>query len=233
MPMTGFDSTIYMLDLPQTDAERVDTALFLMREVAGEAKFTPEAVDRERGVILGERRSRDSFQLRQLIDQLGFQVPATPYPEPPPDRHRRGAENRQRRYHPRSLYRRYYRPENATLVFVGDVDPAEIEAKIKAKFGDWKGVGPAGRGAAARQGRPGAPAAIDTFADPAVATTVNLNIMRAWEDPADTVAERRRQLVEVLRNAIFSQAADQAGQYARLRHARSLRRHAAIGRMRR
>ncbi len=42
------------------------------------------------------------------------------------------------------LYKRYYRPENAILIFVGDVDPAAVEAKIKSKFGDWKGGGAAG-----------------------------------------------------------------------------------------
>ncbi|MDP9421681.1 MAG: insulinase family protein [Pseudomonadota bacterium] len=201
--MTSFDSTTYMLDLPQTDAERVDTALFLMREVAGEAKFTPAAVDRERGVILGERRSRDSFQLRQLIDQLGFQVPATPYPNRLPI----GTEEVLKTASAdtmHDLYRRYYRPENATLIFVGDADPAEIEAKIKAKFSDWKGVGAAGPALPRGKIDLARPAAVDTFVDPAVATTVTLNIMQPWDDPADTIAERRRKLVESMANAIFA-----------------------------
>ena len=201
--MTGFDATVYMLDLPQTDAERVDTALFLMREVAGEAKFTPEAVDRERGVILGERRSRDSFHLRQTIDQLEFQLPETPYP----DRLPIGTEEVLKTASAetiRSLYQRYYRPENATLVFVGDADPAEIEAKIKAKFSDWKAVGQAGpelpRGRVDLQRA----SAIDTFTDPAVASTVTVTVMRPWEDPPDTIAERRRSIVESIANSMFS-----------------------------
>lgn len=201
--VTGFDSTVYMLDLPQTDAERVDTALFLMREVAGEAKFTPAAVDRERGVILGERRSRDSFQLRQVIDQLGFQVPGTPYP----DRIPIGTEEVLKTASAdtiKALYQRYYRPENATLVFVGDADPAEIEAKIKAKFSDWKGVGPAGAPLPRGKVDVARPAAYDTFVDPAVATTVNLTVMRPWEDPADTLTERRRELVQALGEGIFT-----------------------------
>src|SRR3546814_15314849 len=44
----------------------------------------------------------------------------------------------------RDLYDRYYRPERATLVMVGDFDPAAIEAKIKERFSDWQGRGPAG-----------------------------------------------------------------------------------------
>src|SRR3546814_11351782 len=44
----------------------------------------------------------------------------------------------------RDLYDRYYRPERATLVMVGDFDPVAVEAKIKARFADWRGRGPAG-----------------------------------------------------------------------------------------
>ncbi|HET8533923.1 MAG TPA: insulinase family protein, partial [Sphingomicrobium sp.] len=57
---TGFDSTTYMLDLPSTDAEHLDTAFMLMREVASEISFDKGALDRERGVIQGERRFRET-----------------------------------------------------------------------------------------------------------------------------------------------------------------------------
>ena len=77
--MTGFDKTVYMLDLPKADESHLDTAMMLMREVASEVKFDPAAVDRERGVILGERRVRDTYQLHQVIDQIGFQLPGAPY----------------------------------------------------------------------------------------------------------------------------------------------------------
>jgi zinc protease len=201
---TGFDATMYMLELPVADAERIDTALFLMREVASEVKVDAAAVDRERGVILGERRSRDSYQLNQVIDQLGFQAPGTPYPNRLPI----GTEDVLKTASAdtiRALYRRYYRPENATFVFVGDADPTMIEAKIKARFADWKGVGAAGAELARGTIDLKRPAAFDTFVDPAVATTVTLTVMRPWEDPADTSAERRRKLVESLAVGMFNQ----------------------------
>jgi zinc protease len=200
---TDFDKTTYMLDLPKADAEHVDTALFLLREVASELKFDPAAVDRERGVILGEERARDNFQLHQFVDILGFQLPKTPYPARLPigvDPVLKTASADTMR----GLYQRYYRPENATLIFVGDADPAEIEAKIRAKFGDWKGQGTAGPALArgsidfARQ------TAFDTFVDPAVATTVDLTVLRPWSDEPDTVAERRRESVEGLAASLFN-----------------------------
>ena len=59
-------------------ARRSTRRLMLMREVAGEVKFDPKAIDRERGVILGERRVRDTFQLQQAEDQIGFHHCPTP-----------------------------------------------------------------------------------------------------------------------------------------------------------
>ncbi len=201
--VTGFDTTTYMLDLPKADDEHIDTAMFLLREVASEIKFDPAAVDRERGVILGEERARDNFQLHQLVDMIGFQAPETPYPNRLPiglDAVLKIAKADTIK----DLYHRYYRPENATLVVVGDADPATLEAKIKKAFADWKGVGQAG--AALPRGKVdlARPAAFDTFVDPAVATTVNYTVARPWKDPADTMAERHHDIAEALGIAMFN-----------------------------
>jgi zinc protease len=200
---TGFDTTVYMLDLPQTDDQHIDTAFFLFREAASELKFDPAAVNRERGVILGEERSSDNFQYHKVVDQLGFQIPETPYPHRMPigvDAVLKGATADTIR----DLYHRYYRPENATLVFVGDADPAAIEAKIRKVFSDWKGVGPAG--APLPRGRVdlSRPASFDTFVDPAIETSINYTVERPWKDPADTLSERRHKIVEALASAMFN-----------------------------
>jgi len=44
----------------------------------------------------------------------------------------------------RDFYHAYYRPERATLIVVGDIDPDAVEAQIKKRFSDWVGVGPPG-----------------------------------------------------------------------------------------
>ena len=200
---TGFDSTTYMLDLPHAGGQTLDTAMMLMREVAGEVAFDPGAVDRERGVILGERRVRDTFQLHQAENQIGFQVPATPYPKRFPI----GTESVLKTATAatiRDLYHRYYRPENATLVFVGDADPAVIEQMIRAKFGSWKAVGKAGAPLPRGKVDLKRPAQFDTFVDPAAATVVTTVAYRPWDDPADTLATRRDNLVRSLAVASFN-----------------------------
>jgi len=201
--ITGFDTTTYMLDLPQADDDRVDTALMLMREVASEVKFDPAAVDRERGVVLGEKRVRDTYQLHQVEDQIGFQLPATPYPARIPI----GLENVLKTAPAerlKDLYRRYYRPQNATLVFVGDADPALVEKKILDRFSNWAGVGAAGPALPRGTVDLNRGARFDSFSDPAVATTITLSTFRPWDEPADTLAERRKDAVRTLAAATFN-----------------------------
>jgi zinc protease len=94
--VTGFDTTTFMLELPKSDDEHIDTAMFLFREIGSEVKFDPAAIDRERGVILSEERSRDNFRLHQVVDQLDFQLPGTPY-QPHSDRSGPGPEDLPRR----------------------------------------------------------------------------------------------------------------------------------------
>ena len=201
--MTGFDTTTYMLDLPKADAEHIDTSLFLFREVASELKFDPAAVDRERGVILGEERARDNFQLHQFVDMVGSTIPQTPYPNRLPigvDTVLKSASADTIR----NLYHRYYRPENATLVFVGDADPARHRGEDQEDFADWKDAGAAGAPLPRGKVDLARPASFDTFIDPAVATTVNYTVARPWKDPADTLADRRHKTVEALATAMFN-----------------------------
>jgi zinc protease len=61
---TGFETTTYKLDLPRSDPKLIDTALMLMRETASELTISAEAVARERGVILAEKRDRTTYARR-------------------------------------------------------------------------------------------------------------------------------------------------------------------------
>lgn len=198
---TGFDQTVYQLDLPNASDDLVDTGLMLMRETASELTIDPGAVDRERGIILSERRARDTYQLRGLIDQLDFQMQGMKVASRIPI----GTEEVIRTAPAariRDLYDRYYRPERAALVMVGDFDPAAMEAKIKARFADWQGRGPAG--ATPDIGKPdyARAAASDDFVDPAIQDSVTITAFRPWVQEADTKAKRARKLAEDIGESI-------------------------------
>src|SRR5688572_27798713 len=134
---TNFDVTLYMLNLPRNDPALLDTALMLMRETASELTFSPEAVEREKGIVLSERRVRDTYQLRNLVDNLEFQYPGSRFA----DRLPIGTVESLQAATPdklRALYQRIYRPENTAIVVVGDFDPDQVEAEIREHFASWQ-----------------------------------------------------------------------------------------------
>ena len=200
---TGFDETVYQLDLPNASDDLVDTGLMLMRETASELKIDPAAVNRERGIILSERRARDTYQLRSLIDQLDFQmkgmIAADRIPVGTVEVIQSAPAARIR-----DLYDRYYRPERATLVMVGDFDPAAVEAKIKARFADWKGRGPAGADPDIGTVDYARPSVADDFVDPAIADGVTIAAFKPWVKLPDTQAKRAKDLAEGIGEAIVS-----------------------------
>jgi zinc protease len=193
---TQFDQTVYMLDLPETDAETVDTALFLLREVADEATLDLAAIDRERGIILSEERTRATPQYRITVDELDYLLKGDLLPARLPI-----GSTEVIRTAPRErfldFYERWYRPERATLIAVGDFDVATMEAKIRGLFGDWAGTGPAGTGPA-----PAAPAPRTlesrVLVEPGGPTRVSLSWVGPSDASPDSKARRSRRLIEQL-----------------------------------
>lgn len=135
---TGYTQTQYKLNLPNTKTETLDQALFLLRETASEVLFDPKAVDRERGIIIEEKRSSESFRA-----QSGRAVNALLYPDTYlTNRYPIGTEdilNNAPAQRLEDLYKRFYTPDRTKLVVVGPVDPIEIEKMIVEKFGSWQG----------------------------------------------------------------------------------------------
>jgi zinc protease len=134
---TNFDQTVYELDLPETDQDTLDTGLKLMRETASELTLDQDAMDKERGVILSEERLRDTPQLHIARQQYDFlfkdQLAPKRFPIGSVDVIKTAQRDKLQ-----DLYSTYYRPDRTTLVVVGDVDVDQVEAKIKAGFGDWR-----------------------------------------------------------------------------------------------
>ncbi|UDF03881.1 pitrilysin family protein [Asticcacaulis sp. AND118] len=132
---TSFDETVYMLDLPKNDEEIIDTGLFLFRETAGNLTLDAKAIDRERGVVLGEERARNSPSYRAYVDWAKAAFPGQLYGHRLPI----GSTDIIAKAPAQAFidyYNDFYRPELTTVVVAGDIDADAIEAKIKAKFAD-------------------------------------------------------------------------------------------------
>jgi zinc protease len=139
---TGFDRTQYQVELPKNDADSLRDAFKALRDYADGNLFIPEEIEQERGVILAEKRDRDSADFRATIAEWEFLMPTAILPQRFPI----GTEE-VIRHAPRELFLDYYdtwyRPERMALVVVGPVEPATVAPLIAAAFGDMKDRAPA------------------------------------------------------------------------------------------
>ncbi len=190
---TSFEQTLYMLDLPRNDENLLDTALMLMRETASELAITPEAVARERGVVLSELRDGQGWQRTNLEDQLAFFYPAATYPKRLPigtvD-----ALNAATDETLKAFWAREYVPSKTTLIVVGDFDPATVEQAIRTRFANWQ---PKPETPRPDQGKvlPKQKRAVDIQLDPSLSERVTASRHGPWLDEPDTIANRRRNLL--------------------------------------
>ncbi|MDB5422062.1 MAG: peptidase, partial [Brevundimonas sp.] len=199
---TSFDQTAYVLNLPNTTDAVVDASLFSLREVAGELLFDPEAVDRERGVIVGEERTRDTPSYRSLKVLFPFLAPGQRLGDRLPigdlDIIRTAPRDRFV-----DFYKAYYRPERATLNEVGDFDVDAMEAKIKGAFADWTNPAPAGADPDLGQLQPRG-AETHIFMEPGTQSSTQIFWTVAHDTSPDTSATRRKDLVRSLALAVLN-----------------------------
>lgn len=198
---TDWTQTVYQLDLPQSDADTVDTALMLLREQAGELLIDPKPLGTERGVVLSEERARDTPSYRIFKSRLEFllkdRLAARRLPIGKVDVIRNAPAELLRSY-----YQAYYRPDRTTFIAVGDFDVAAMEAKIKASFSNWAPKGPPGP-----EPNLGTPVKHGPETKLVIEPGGSLNIELSWEKPyddaLDTAAKRRRDMVEHLGFAVL------------------------------
>ena len=201
---TGFEDTIYKLDLPRNDPALLDIALMLMRETASELTIAEDAVDRERGVIQSETRTRNNYAIRRLKDYLRFIAPETRFSA----RFRADGTVENIDAAPasrlRDLYGRFYRPDNAALVIVGDIDPASVREKLIETFADWQApTSPVERVDGGVIDLERGPAAAN-FVDPDVEHIVVIDRFSPYERRESTQADFRRSVLSSLARAIVN-----------------------------
>ncbi|MDE2564006.1 MAG: insulinase family protein [Sphingomonadales bacterium] len=190
---TSFETTTYMLSLPRSDTALLDTALMLMRETASELSFAPDALARERGVVLSEMRDNKGYQLSNLEDQLAFFYPDALYPKRLPI----GLQSTLDAATSDSLkafWHREYVPGKTTVVVIGDIDPASAEAAIAQHFDSWQ-AGPdvprPAEGTVDRKQR----GATDVHIDPALSERITVSRHGRWLDEPDSAATREENLL--------------------------------------
>ena len=155
---TSYDETVYSLDVPNA-GESFETGLSVLEQWLSHATFDPAQVEAERGVILDEWRQSTQttdgrlFDVAQELylagsayagrDPIGTDASIQGVPQP---------ELQQ-------FYDDWYRPDNAAVIVVGDIDASDVVDAIEELFA------PATPRSAAMPERPATNFAIETLPD--------------------------------------------------------------------
>lgn len=133
---TGVEQTVYMLNnIPLVRPTVVDTCLLIMHDYSHFVTCDPAEIDKERGVILEEKRSRNNAGWRMMEASRPYLYGDSKYAGCTII----GSEENLKTFKPESLtnfYHTWYRPDMQALIVVGDIDVNEVEAKIKSTFAD-------------------------------------------------------------------------------------------------
>ena len=206
---TGFDQTVYQLDLPRDDPKLVDESIGILSEIAGRLTLAPDQIEPERGVILSEKRLRDTPAARSSDAMLDFLLPGSLYAQREPI----GLENVIRtapRTEFEAFYQAWYTPERMVVVVTGDVQPDAVAASIAKHFGDF--VQPAAAPADPVQPPPAArPLDAMLVSDPALATRVSLNLVLPYDDRPDSLTRQRERLEELLAASLLDRRLESLG----------------------
>lgn len=135
---TSIDETVYNIsNVPTAREAVVDSCLLILHDWADGLLLDPKEIDKERGVIHEEWRSRNVGQQRILEQVLPKLYPGSKYGYRLPIGTMEVVDN----FPPQALrdyYEAWYRPDNQGIIVVGDIDPDVIENKIKEVFSPIK-----------------------------------------------------------------------------------------------
>ena len=133
---TSVDQTVYNISaVPVTREGVIDSCLLILNDWSHELLLTDKEIDKERGVIEEEWRTRRSGMAMQRLSEQAMPViyAGTKYSDCMPigniDIVRTFPYNDLRNY-----YSKWYRPDLQAIIVVGDINEDKIEEKIKKLF---------------------------------------------------------------------------------------------------
>ena len=134
---TSFDETVYQLPLPSDKPDILNKGIEIMHDWAQSATLDADEIDKERGVVLeekrlgkgaGERMQRQYWPLMLNNSRYAVRIPI-------------GLDtvlNNFKRPAIARFYHDWYRPDLQALIIVGDINADSLVNVIKTKFADLK-----------------------------------------------------------------------------------------------
>jgi zinc protease len=130
---TSFDETVYMLQVPTDDADKLEKGFQILSDWAYYMSFEDEEVDKERGVVVEEWRLRGGAWKRMIDKQLPIILKDSKYAQRLPIGQKAVIDT----FHydtAQNFYNAWYRPELMAVIAVGDVEKDIMDNLIKKYF---------------------------------------------------------------------------------------------------
>jgi zinc protease len=187
-------STTYKLDLPDATTESLDQSMAMLADMMAAPLLSKAMLDAERPVVLAEQRERLRPQTRVEDASRQLMFAGQLFGERPvigTTATLNGATVES----VKAFHQRWYRPERATLIIVGDLEPSLFEAQILKHFSAWKGTGP--NPATPDFGKPDPTKPASTaVVEPTLPPLVSMAVLRPWTVLEDTIVFNQERMVD-------------------------------------
>ena len=130
---TSFDETVYMLQARSDSLPLLEKGLLVLEDWAYGVTFEDEEIDKERGVVVSEWRTRLSAEQRMQQKYFPVLYKGSRYAERLPIGDPELIET-VKYDRVKAFYKDWYRPDLMAVVAVGDFDLDWMEAQIKERF---------------------------------------------------------------------------------------------------
>lgn len=132
---TSIDETVYNInDVPVIREGIIDSCLLILHDWADDLTLDPKEIDKERGVIHEEWRTRTGAMMRMYETAFPTIFAGSKYAYRLPIGTMEVVDNFPYQAL-RDYYEKWYRPDQQGIIVVGDVNVDQIEQKIKNLFG--------------------------------------------------------------------------------------------------
>ncbi|BBC72340.1 peptidase M16 [Altererythrobacter sp. B11] len=208
--ITSPTQTVFKLDLPNARPATLDESIRLLSGMIREPVLSQKNIDTEVPIVLAERRERTGPESRiaDATRQLFFSGQRLAERGPIGDT--KTLQNA-RASAVQAFHDRWYRPENAVIVVVGDADPQQLAVLVERYFADWKVPGkPAPQ---PDFGKPDAPKGADpanpvgetrVLVEPGQPRGLTYAILRPWHQVTDNLEYNRGLLIDAIAEAIIN-----------------------------
>ncbi len=204
---TGFYETVYDMLLPEGNKKNLENGLTVMKDFAKSALLLQSEIDRERKVILAEKRTRDSASYRTVVSVMKFLLPETRISKRFPIGEEEVIKNADHNLL-KDYYDTWYKPDNMILVMAGDFDQKQATKLIEKRFSTLYAK-------ASIQPRPDIGQikhkgikAFYHFEKETGKTTVTIEVINKKTIQPDSVAFQKKQLVKNIANQIVRNRLD-------------------------